>query len=151
MKRILLATLIIICTGPSYSQSQTPLFIGLQPNITIEPFYEKGEFDIDIVPLVFEASLNRRVNIRVAPNVNYRFGGPALGVSDLGANIVVPVFMKAKEARTDRPFGLYLGPVLGFGRNVLNDHFTTTLGAEPGYLFETKKRFTIAMGLQVGA
>ena len=60
-------------------------------------------------------------------------------------------FFKEIENRQDIPKGFYLGPVLGFGRNLLNEHFTTTLAAEPGYMFETRKSFTIVLGIQLGA
>lgn len=142
--------LVLIAWGQCFCQSNTPVFIGIQPSVTVEPFYDKGEFDLDIVPLVFEASIGLRTNIKITPIVNYHFGGITKGISDIGAFLVLPIFFKAKETRTDRPFGFYLGPVIGFGRNLLNNHYTTTLGIEPGYMFETKKRFTISMGLQLG-
>ena len=151
MKQLpLLAILVLISWGQSYGQSDTPIFIGIQPGITIEPFYEKGEFDLNILPLVFEASVSQRINIRITPTVNYHFGGATNGVSDVGASVVLPVFFKAKDTKADRPYGFYLGPVIGFGRNFINDHYTTTVAAEPGYMFETKNRFTISMGLQLG-
>ena len=137
-------------SGRSHGQSSTPIFIGFQPNITVEPFYEEGEFDIDIAPLVFEASIGLRTNIKITPIVNYHFGGTTNGLSDIGVYVVLPIFFEGKELKEDRPFGFYLGPVIGFGRNLINNHYTTTVGIEPGYMFETKKRFTISMGLQLG-
>ena len=50
-----------------YGQSATPIFIGLQPGITVEPFYEEGEFDVDLAMVVFEASVGRRMNIKISP------------------------------------------------------------------------------------
>ncbi|MBR9917515.1 hypothetical protein GYB29_07505 [bacterium] len=151
MKKSIFFTLLALITwNQCFCQSETPIFIGLQPNITVEPFYDEGEFDLDIVPLVFEASVGLRTNIKITPIVNYHFGGVNNGISDLAIYSVVPIFLKAKEERTDRPYGFYLGPVLGFGRNILNSHYTTTVGAEPGYMFETENRFTISMGLQLG-
>lgn len=141
---------VLIIREQGYGQSNTPIFIGIQPNITVEPFYEEGEFDVDIVPIVFEASVGLRTNIKITPTLNYHFGGTTNGISDVGANVVIPFFLKAKDTRADRPYGFYLGPVIGFGRNLMNSHYTTTIGAEPGYMFETKKRFTISMGLQLG-
>jgi hypothetical protein len=152
MKEIKLCIIFILALSlRAKSQSVSPIFIGFQPNITVEPFYEKGEFDADIAPVVLEISVSKRMNFKIAPTVNYRFGGETEGVSDVGAHLVLPVFFKAKENEADRPFGFYLGPVFGFGRNLIGDHYTTTLAVEPGYLFETKNRFTISMGLQLGA
>lgn len=105
---------------------------------------------MDMFPLVVEASIGLRTNLKITPMVNYHFGGAAEGVSDVGAFLVLPIFFKAKETREARPYGFYLGPVVGFGRNLLNDHYTTTIAVEPGYMFETKNRFTISMGIQLG-
>ncbi len=134
----------------SFCQSNTPIFIGFQPNVTVEPFYDESEFDLDIVPLVFETSIGLRTNIKISPIVNYHFGGATNGISDVAVYSVLPIFFKAKETKSDRPFGFYMGPVIGFGRNLINSHYTTTVGIEPGYMFETKNRFTISMGLQLG-
>lgn len=150
MRQLFLLILSLIMSSKSIGQSSTPIFIGLQPNITVEPFYDKGEFDIDILPLVVEASIGLRTNLKVTPMVNHHIGGQTEGISDLGVFAVLPILLKKKEIRSDRPYGFYAGPVLGFGRNLINDHYTTTVGIEPGYMFETKKRFTISMGLQLG-
>ena len=130
----------------SFGQSNTPIFIGIQPNITVKPFYEKGEFDIDIVPLVLEASIGLRTNHKITPIVNYHIGGQTDGVSDISVFTVIPILFKKTENRSDKPCGFYIGPVLGFGRNLINDHYTTTLAVEPGYMFKTERRFTIALG-----
>jgi hypothetical protein len=151
MKKLPFITILFLINwGQSSGQSNAPIFIGIQPNITVEPFYEKGEFDLDIVPLVFEASVGLRTNIKITPIVNYHFGGTTNGISDVGVFGILPIFLSAKEAKADRPFGFYLGPVIGFGKNLLNSHYTTTIGIEPGYMFETKNRFTISIGLQLG-
>lgn len=100
--------------------------------------------------MVLEASIGLRTNLKVTPIVNYHFGGQTNGLSDIGLFTVLPIFFKKKEIRSDRPYGFYVGPVLGFGRNLINDHYTTTVALEPGYLFKAEKRFTIALGLQLG-
>ena len=145
-----LVILSLILSSKSFGQSNIPIFIGIQPNITVEPFYEKGELDIDILPLVIEASIGLKTNLKITPVVNYHMGGEEDGISDIGVFTVLPFFFNKKETRPDRPYGFYVGPVLGFGRNLINDHYTTTLALEPGYMFETNNRFTISMGLQLG-
>lgn len=150
MKKSILFIFALVAMSSLHAQSNVPLFIGIQPNITVEPFYEEGELDIDILPLVLEASIGSRTDIRLTPIVNYHFGGEEQGVSDLAMFVIMPFFLKEKQEASDLPYGFYLGPVVGFGRNLINDHFTTTLALEPGYLFETSKSFTIALGLQLG-
>lgn len=133
------------------SQTKKLIFIGVQPALTVEPFYEEGELDVNAFPLIIETSLSSRINLRIAPIANYHLGGTSNGFSDLGVFAVLPVFLKEKEDETSKPYGFYLGPVIGFGRNMINKHYTTTLALEPGYMFEAKKRFTITLGLQLGA
>lgn len=91
-----LLILSLIIAIQSFGQSNTPIFIGIQPNITIEPFYEKGELDIDILPLVLEASIGLRTNLKITPIVNYHIGGQTDGVSNLGVFTVLPISFKKK-------------------------------------------------------
>ena len=140
MKKFIFITAILFyfCIGYATAQSKKPILLGIQPGITVEPFYEQGELDINVFPLIFETPIGSRINIRLLPLINYHVGGEANGVSDVGIFTVFPVFFKEREDRVDRPYGFYIGPVVGFGRNLINDHYTTTLAAEPGYLFEAR-------------
>jgi hypothetical protein len=153
MKRltIILPLLLYVYITDAYGQTRTPVLLGVQPGVTIEPFYEEGELDVNVFPLLIEVPIGTRTNIKLAPLVNYHIGGEENGVSDVGLYTVFPIFIKERENREDVPFGFYVGPVLGFGRNLLNDHYTTTLAVEPGYMFEAKKSFTITLGVQFGA
>jgi hypothetical protein len=101
--------------------------------------------------VALETPIGPRINIKLAPIVNYHVGGETNGFSDIGVFMVLPVFFREREKREDMPYGFYLGPALGFGRNLLNDHYTATLAIEPGYMFETKESFTITLGIQFGA
>jgi hypothetical protein len=151
MKQLSLTfVLIIVITNNLYGQEKRPFLIGIQPAITVEPFYEDGEFDVNVFPLVYEARIGQRTNIRIVPIANYHLGGEENGFSDLGLFTILPIFLQKAESRYAKTHGFYVGPVLGFGRNVLNDHYTTTLALEPGYMFKTEKRFTITLGLQLG-
>lgn len=151
MKKVILILILLLSSFVGYVNGQTkkPVFVGIQPAVTIEPFYEEGEFDVNALPLVFELLIGEQVNLRLLPMLNYRSGGIKNGISDVGAFVVAPIFFNKKEPG-ELPHGLFVGPVLGFGRNLINDHYTTMVAVEPGYLFETKKKFTIAMGLQLG-
>ncbi|MFY0688252.1 MAG: hypothetical protein JXQ90_13855 [Cyclobacteriaceae bacterium] len=138
----------MVCANTLIAQDRKPILVGIQPAITIEPFYEKGELDVNVFPLVLEMPIGKRMNFRLLPTLNYHFGGEQSGVSDLGLYAVLPVFLK--EYPDKKPFGFYLGPVVGFGRNAIRDHFTTTVAVEPGYMFEAEKRFAISLGCQLG-
>jgi len=147
------AILIIILstiTIKSFAQEKTPIFIGLQPGFTSEPYYDKNEFDLNIIPITFQMPISKHIDVRLISLANYHFGGKENGFSDIGFQFVLPIYFKKKEMAKIIPQGLYLGPVLGIGRNLINDHYTTTLAIEPGYQFPTKKSFSISMGLQLG-
>lgn len=143
--------LYILIAGNIFGQSNKSFFIGIQPSITVEPFYEKGEFDVNAFPLIFETSIGSRTNIRLSPIANYHIGGLSNGFSDIGLYAVLPIYFTNRETTGSRSSGFYIGPVLGFGRNLINEHYTTTIAVEPGYLFEAKKSFTICLGMQFGA
>ncbi|MFC2127818.1 hypothetical protein ACFLRU_05490 [Bacteroidota bacterium] len=145
------AIIFVSYIGATYGQSDKRIFLGIQPAITIEPFYDEGELDINLFPIIFEAPITSRANLRIAPIANYHLGGITNGVSDLSLFTVLPVFFKKTENQNDKPYGFYIGPVLGFGRNIINNHYTTTLAFEPGYMFEAKRSFTITLGVQFGA
>ncbi len=148
---IVIISLCILLLGEVYGQSKNNVFIGIQPSITVEPFYESGEFDLNILPLVFETPVDLRINIRFLPSANYHFGGETSGFSDIGFFTVLPIYLKKTESVENQTYGFYIGPVLGFGRNLINHHYTSTVAVEPGFMFQAKKRFTINLGGQFGA
>jgi hypothetical protein len=152
MKHLTFTTIfILVLSSNLFGQSKRPIFIGIQPAITVEPFYEEGELDVNCFPLVIETRIGNRTNLRFAPIANYHIGGSENGFSDIGLFAVLPIFFKKAESLEDRTRGFYIGPVLGFGRNLINEHYTTTLAVEPGYMLKADKRFTAAFGLQLGS
>ena len=134
----------------SIAQGGKPIFFGLQPGITQEKFYDKDEFDVNVIPLVIEIPLSKCVDLRLTSIGNYHFGGEENGFSDLGFQLLTPVFLKRKEAVNEKSSGIYIAPVGGYGRNLLYDHNTYVLAAEAGYLFPTNNRFSLSLGVQLG-
>ena len=150
MKRATLIFTLLLITTALLAQDKKPLFLGIQPGITKEKFYSKDEFDINIIPFVLQMPLSKKFDLRLTTLGNYHFGGTS-GFSDIGLQLVAPVFIFGhKEVTNSKSHGFYAGPVLGFGRNLINNHYTTTVAIEPGYMFSTKKHFTISLGLQFG-
>lgn len=131
--------------------NKRPIFIGLQPGYTAEQFYDEGELDINIIPITFQIPIGKLTDFRVTTLANYHLGGEQNGFADVGLQVVVPVYFKKKENGKDLPRGFYAGPMVGFSRNLINEHYTTNLAAEAGYQFPTSKSFSISMGLQLGA
>ncbi len=147
---LFIAILLIVFSGHIHGQSNKIVFIGVQPAITVEPFYEKGELDVNIFPFMIETPIGLRSTLKLTPLINYHSGGSKNGISDIGLFAILPFYFQKRADSTSRPFGFYLGPVVGFGRNKINDHYTTTLAVEPGYMFQAEKKFTISIGLQLG-
>ncbi len=142
--------LYIITNSIVYAQDSRPVFLGLQPSFTKETFYDKNEFDINIIPLIVQVPFGKRIDLRTTSEVNFHFG-PSDGISDVGLQLVMPVYFKKKENTKTISYGFYAGPVLGLGTNLIDDHNTLTIAAEPGYMFKSNNSFTLALGLQVGA
>jgi len=152
IKTFLIAFITCILFSHSIIQAQDkrPVFIGLQPSFTKETFYEENEFDINIVPLMVQIPIGKLIDFRITSEVNYRFG-PQEGISDVGAQFVMPIYFKQKENAKTMSHGFYAGPVLGVGQNLLDNHNTITIAVEPGYMFKANKSFSLALGLQLGA
>ena len=149
MKTLLIILLLMLSLNIA-AQERKPILLGLQPAVTKEQFYKDNEFDVNIFPVFIQIPVHPRVDIRSTVVVNYHFG-PENGLSDLGEELVTPIFIKKKSSTNSKSSCLYIGPQFGFGRNVLNDHYTYTLSAEPGYLFPIKNKFTPALGMQIGS
>ena len=151
MKRIsILAFILFYSINSSIAQQRKPIFIGFQPGITQEKFYEKDEFDVNVIPVVFQIPLNKHIDLRFTTIGNYHFGGEENGFSDLGFQVLAPYFLKKKESTHAISKGFYIAPVGGYGRNLINDHGTYVLAAEAGYLFPTSRSFTLSLGIQFG-
>ena len=151
MKHALLFIILLLTQAHfTYGQEKKPIFLGLQPSITQEKFYDDGEFDINVIPVVVEIPMGRRVDLRFTSILNYHIGGEEEGISDVGFQLLAPIFFRKKEMINEKSHGFYIAPVTGYGRNLLNDHHTYVLAIEPGYLFPTKKKFTLSLGIQLG-
>lgn len=63
---LILTAILVICKNPLLAQDDKRFnFIGINPSVTVEPFYDKGEFDINIFPIVYQRSLTKRLDIRL--------------------------------------------------------------------------------------
>lgn len=147
---IILALLTAAFFQNSCAHKTKPFLIGIQPNITVEPVYESGNYEFDFAPIVIEKVISSRMHLKFTPIVNYHFGGKKEGFSDLVLFVIAPLFVNPNKLNLHLPKGLYFGPVLGFGRNLLYKHYTTTIAIEPGYLFKIKNIYAVSVGMQFG-
>lgn len=143
-------TFLFISIGfSSLGQSKTSYFVGIHPSFVKESFYEKNEFDINLIPLVFQIPIGKRVDLRGTNYYNYHFGEEK-SMADVGLEVAVPIYFKKKEDKNMFSKGLYLSPTVGWSRNFLNDHNTLTMSIEPGYIFKLGERFHLSLYLQYG-
>jgi len=126
-------------------------FLGLNPSITIEPFYEKGEFDVNVCPLVYQRVITRRIDIRLNSIVNLGIRKNGNALSHLGLELAVPIFFKKKENKNETSKGFYCAPLLSVSANQRERQNNFGFWAEPGYHLLFENNFALSFGLQVGA
>jgi len=130
-----------------FGQQKGSLFLGLTPDLTVEPDYDKGEFDVNIIPLVAQYYLSPTLALKVATIVNLHVNEGS-EISHLGGQFSVPVyFLSQKESFAS---GFYLAPVFGISHNMISEGNELTAALEPGYTWITESGFTMNLGVQLG-
>jgi hypothetical protein len=151
---LLVATLgaLAVPASPAAGQSRSeerPLFIGVQPMVTIEPFYESGEFDVNVLPAVVGLELSASVDLKIAPIASWQFGGHG-GIRHLGAEINAPYYFRERpEGGSDK--GFFGAPLVAYTRNLMDDGNEVTVGVEVGYTILFEGGTELKIGLQEGA
>lgn len=128
-----------------------PNFIGINPSVTVEPFYEKGELDLNVFPLVYQKPLNNRFDIRLTSIVNLGIRNTKDNISHLGLETALPIFFKAKENKSNASKGFYAAPVISLTRNLNENHNNIGIWAEPGYNILFENQFALSIGVQYGS
>lgn len=147
---LLAAILIQIASSGASQEKATAHFLGIAPAITVEPYYNKGELDINVFPVVYQLSIATRIDCRLSPILNLGIRNGKDVLSHVGLEIATPLFLKKKEEKIYPSKGFYLAPVLSFTRNNSALHYNLGTWIEPGYLLSISKRWSISFGLQVG-
>jgi hypothetical protein len=127
-----------------------PHFFGINPSVTVEPFYGKGELDINILPFVYQKPITNRFDFRLTTilNLGIRKGGNE--ISHFGVEAAFPIFFKKRETASAFSKGLFVSPVIGLTRNRIEEHNNLGLWLEPGYNLLFENKFAMSFGLQVG-
>jgi len=151
-KLLQLTTLLVITISVTSSAQNASKnnFIGLNPSVTVEPFYEKGELDINILPIVYQRPISKRVDIRLTSILNLGIRNEGNTISHFGIEIAVPIFFKAKESTQESSEGFFVAPIVSTTRNRIEAHNNLGVWIEPGYHFLFDNDFALSCGIQLG-
>lgn len=125
-------------------------FIGINPSVTVEPFYEKGEFDLNVFPFVYQRSATKLVDIRLTSILNLGIRNEGNRISHYGFEAGFPVFFKRKETIKEVSKGFFIAPLVSVSRNSIEAHNNLGLWVEPGYNLLFEKNYAMSFGLQLG-
>lgn len=126
------------------------VFLGINPSVTMEPFYQKGEFDINVFPLVYQQTLSGRIDFRISAIVNYGIREDQDTVSHYGGQAAFPMYWKRKADLSKPSEGFFCAPGIGITRNRIERHSNIGLWIEPGYGLMISDDWSIAFGVQWG-
>lgn len=132
------------------SISQNAIFLGINPSVTKEKFYPKGAFDVNILPVTFEAPVIQNLDARLILLMNYGFRSTASALISAGAELCLPYYIHRGGFDDGIPKGFYAGPGLAYTRNIHYGHSNLTAFLEPGYSFVWDDGFSLIIGLQYG-
>ena len=151
MKKIILTTLLLVYWSPLLAQEENTFsFIGINPSVTVEPFYSAGEFDIHILPLVYQKTLTKRLDIRFTSILNLGIREERNEISHFGFETGLPIFFGPKEAKNEISKGFFVTPIFSLARNRIGEHNNLGLWIEPGYNLLFDNNFALTFGLQLG-
>ncbi len=136
--------LILVLIIPGYAAND--LLLGLEPAMTVEPFYEDNEFDLNLVPLVIHQRGAESLKTRLILQANYHFADEA-GFNNVGLEVARPAYIFEEGSFA----GAYTTPIVSLGLNILDDQLKSTMGGEIGYSFDTETNWRFNVALQVGA
>ena len=143
----LLLVLILMGKQSGFGQEKGSLFIGLGPDITKEKDYEKGEFDVNVLPFDIQYYLSKTIALKASAVVNLHVADRT-EISQVGGQLAVPIYFLRG---TEIPFsGIYLAPLFGWAHNYISQGNEITAAAEAGYTWITPGGFTLNLGLQLG-
>jgi hypothetical protein len=102
-----LIILTLITKNLVFGQDERSNFFGINPSFTVEPYYDSGEFDFNIFPLVYQRSISNRIDLRLASTINYGISNGDDKLSHIGMEVGAPIFLKKKETVSELSKGFY--------------------------------------------
>ena len=150
MKSILIL-LTILTFNSAFGQDEKRLnFLGINPSVTVEPYYNSGELDINVLPIVFQRTITNKLDIRATSILNYGIRNGKDKISHLGIELGTPIHFKKKENNFELSKGFFIAPILSLTRNIEANHTNVGTWIEPGYNILFENKFALSLGLQIG-
>ena len=133
MKYVLLL-LTILTANAAFGQDERRMnFFGINPSVTVEPYYNSGELDINVLPIVYQRSFTNRIDFRLISILNYGIRNGNDKLSHIGAEIGTPIFLKKKKDKVEISKGFFISPILSLTRNNEANHTNIGSWIESGY------------------
>lgn len=110
-------------------------FVGLSPSLTAEPFYESGEFDINILPFVYQRKALDNIDIRIIGLVNYGIRKNENKLSHIGFELAFPFHLFAHASLPSPSDGIFVAPISSIAQEQIKNELHVGLWMEPAYQF----------------
>lgn len=146
----LLFTMELFLSEVKAQTEKTLHLVGVNPSVTVEPFYEKGELDVNIFPFVYQRPVAKRLDLRLTTILNLGIRNKGNAISHFGLETALPIFFKQKESKSELSKGFFIAPVVSLTRNRVEEHNNVGLWLEPGYNLLFENKFAMSFGLQIG-
>ncbi len=150
MKYLAILLTLLICNAVYGQREKRLTFLGINPSVTVEPYYNSGELDINVLPIVYQKSITNLFDVRLTSILNYGIRNGNDKLSHVGVEIGTPIFFKKKEDRLELSKGFFIAPILSLTRNNEANHTNIGTWIEPGYNILFENEFALSLGLQIG-
>ena len=150
MKSILLLLMVLTVTKIFGQDEKRMNFFGITPSVTVEPYYNSGELDINILPVVYQRSFTNRLDVRLTSILNYGIRNGNDRISHIGIEAGMPIFLKKKEDKAEISEGFFIAPIIGLTRNNEANHTNIGTFIEPGYNILFENNWALSLGVQFG-
>lgn len=131
-------------------KEKSPDFFGINPSITVEPYYNKGEWDVNILPWVWQKPISKRIDLRFNSILNLGIRNTGNVISHFGLEIAAPVFLRKKSQKNECSKDWFIAPILSLTQNATENRSHVGIWCEPGYSLLFENRFAVSFGLQLG-
>ncbi len=149
---LLLLLNVVLFQNTSYAQkSFSNHFLGMNPGISIKPFYKSGEMDMNIIPLVYQTTLYGPLDIRLISIMNFGFRKEGNEIINYGMELALPYVFGQRNEGLQLSQGFYVAPVISLLRYNELKTFNTSVLIEPGIMFRVEEKASVIIGLQLGA